>query len=94
MAYSVYMLRLANGRIYVGNTSNLERRLGEHHAGRCWSTARWRPVALIWHEAIESKSDALARERQLKGWTRAKKLALVRGDWKQLSRLARGRDRD
>jgi len=50
-----------------------------------------RPVDLVWSEHFEQITDAIGVERRIKGWSRAKKEALVRGDWSSLSRLARRR---
>lgn len=47
------------------------------------------PVTLVWSDEFPSRYEALQAERQIKGWSRAKKLALIRGDWKLISALAR-----
>jgi putative endonuclease len=52
-------------------------------------TASRLPVTLVFSEEFSTRVDALARERQIKGWTRKKKAALIRGDWAEVSRLAR-----
>jgi len=89
MAFWTYMLRCADGRFYVGHTDNLELRMGQHQQGGfCDFTARRRPVALVWSEVMPTREEALAAERRLKGWTRAKKEALIRGDWQRISWLA------
>jgi predicted GIY-YIG superfamily endonuclease len=49
------------------------------------------PVTLVWCDEFPSRYDALSAERQIKGWSRAKKLALIRGDWPLISKLARNR---
>jgi predicted GIY-YIG superfamily endonuclease len=56
-------------------------------------TARRRPVELIWHDTFGSRDEAFARERQIKGWSRAKKEALIRADWDALSQRPDTRDR-
>ena len=80
--YSVYILRCSDGSCYVGSTSNLEYRLAEHQAGalRGYTSLR-RPVELVWSEEFAIEHDAFLAERQIKGWSRAKKEALIRGDW-------------
>ena len=89
MAFWTYMLRCADGRFYVGHTDNLELRMGQHQQGGfCDFTSRRRPVALVWSEAASSREEALAAERRLKGWSRAKKEALIAGDWQRISWLA------
>jgi putative endonuclease len=89
MTFWAYMLRCADGRFYVGHTDNLEGRMGQHqHGGYCDFTARRRPVALAWSQDFATCDEALSAERRLKGWTRAKKEALIRGDWAEISWLA------
>ncbi len=94
MAIFVYMLRCADGAYYIGSHrgDDVANRVADHNAGRfpkAW-THRRRPVELVWAEAFEHALDAIAVERQLKGWTRAKKEALIRGDWAAIQDLARG----
>ena len=87
----VYILRCADGRYYVGTTrGSLERRVAEHNGGTFSGyTASRRPVELAYHESFANISDAIAMERRLKGWSRAKKEALMRGDFPTLKQLAR-----
>jgi putative endonuclease len=88
----VYILRCADGSFYVGSTrDSLEKRVGEHNSGefRGYTSTR-RPVTLVFHQDFDRLTDAIAAERQLKGWTRAKKEALIRGDYEALRRLAWG----
>ena len=74
--------------MYVGQTSNLQRRLGQHRDGRaCPFTAMRRPVHLAYSEPLPTLTAARRRERQLKRWTRAKKEALILGDLALLKRL-------
>ncbi len=96
MAAFVYILRCADGSYYVGSTrTELETRIAQHNAGTFGGyTARRRPVVLVFHQEFEWITDAIAAERQVKNWSRAKKEALIRGDWDALKALARGRDRD
>jgi putative endonuclease len=91
----VYMLRCADGSYYVGSTrTSLDARVAEHNAGAFdGHTARRRPVLLVYHEEFDRITDAVAAERRLKGWTRAKKEALIRGDFAELRLLARGPSR-
>jgi putative endonuclease len=92
LAAHVYMLRCADGSYYVGGTrTSLDARVAAHNAGKYDGyTARRRPMILVYHEEFDRISDAIAAERRLKGWTRAKKEALIRGDFGELQRLARG----
>jgi putative endonuclease len=89
----VYILRCADGSYYVGSTrASLEQRVAEHNAGAFGGhTARRRPVTLVFHEEFDRITDAIAAERQLKGWTRAKKEALIAGDFATLHALAKGK---
>jgi putative endonuclease len=89
----VYILRCADGSYYVGSTrASLEQRIAQHNAGTFGGyTARRRPVQLVFQENFDRITDAIAAERQLKGWTRAKKEALIRGDFATLRKLAKGK---
>ena len=90
----VYILRCADGSYYVGHTEDLEPRLQQHQAGQVTGyTHSRRPVTLVYAEAVETRLAALSSERRLKGWSRAKKEALIAGDWGEIRRLARGPDR-
>jgi len=93
--FFVYMLRCRNGSYYVGHTDDLETRFAHHQAGTYGGhTSRLRPVELVWSAQVATRQEALDRELQIKTWSRAKKEALVDGDWERLRRLARGRNRD
>lgn len=88
--YYVYMLLCADGSFYVGITNDVERRLSEHQLGidrRCYSFRR-RPVTLVHCSDFRNVDDAIAWEKQLKGWSRSKKLALIEGDWVSIHRLS------
>ena len=91
MNADVYILRCSDGSYYVGSTrTSLEDRLAQHNAGSFGGyTARRRPVELVFEQDFDRITDAIAAERQLKGWTRAKKEALIRGDMETLHRLAK-----
>ena len=93
MGVFVYMLRCADGSYYVGSArSDLERRVAEHQAGVYQGyTSTRRPVHLVWSQYFDQIRDAIAAEQEIKGWGRAKKEALIRGDWIQIKLLARRR---
>ena len=94
MAFWVYILRCADGSYYVGHSDDLEQRFHQHQSGELGGyTANRRPVELVFSEEFLTREDAFAAERQIKGWSRKKKEALMRGDWEELRRLARGRNR-
>ena len=74
-----YMLQCSDGSFYVGIANDLEERLKEHSWGKDSEyTAKRRPVTLVWHQEFASKQDARKREVELKGWSRRKKLELIR----------------
>jgi putative endonuclease len=87
----VYILRCADGSYYTGHTDNLEKRIGEHTTGAIVScyTFRRRPIALVFTQEFTTREEALSSEQQIKGWGRKKKEAMMRGDWAEVSRLAR-----
>ena len=90
MAFWVYMLRCADGRYYTGQTDDLDRRISEHQTGGfCDFTSRRRPVSLVWSEYFSTRIEALEAERRIKPWSRAKKEALIAGNWSQLSYYAK-----
>ena len=92
----VYILRCADGSFYCGTTrKSLEARVDEHNAGALAGyTATRRPVELVWHQAFQRATDAVAMERRIKSWSRRKKIALIEGDWDRLRRAARKRSFD
>jgi predicted GIY-YIG superfamily endonuclease len=93
MGAYVYILRCRDGRYYVGSTrGSLEKRVGEHNEGIVEGfTKGRRPVELMFSQEFRNITDAIAAERQLKGWSRAKKEALIRDDFDALPPLARNR---
>ncbi|MGN6572210.1 MAG: GIY-YIG nuclease family protein [Pseudolabrys sp.] len=94
MGAFVYMLRCADGSYYVGSATGdeLDRRIAEHASGAIVGyTWPRRPVELVWSEHFDRITDAIAVERQIKGWSRVKKEALIRGDWTSLEASSRRR---
>ena len=90
MKVTVYMLRCADGSYYIGLTRRpVEMRIWEHNNKVVPGyTSTRTPVELVFHEVIDRIVDATARERQLKGWSRRKKEALIRMDYEALPDLA------
>ncbi|HVQ10264.1 MAG TPA: GIY-YIG nuclease family protein [Allosphingosinicella sp.] len=90
MQFWVYILRCRDGSYYTGHTDDLEKRMAEHEQGLAadW-TRRRRPVELVWCEDAPTRYEALAFERRVKNLSRAKKEALIAGDWKKLGHFAR-----
>jgi predicted GIY-YIG superfamily endonuclease len=90
MQFWVYMLRCRDGSYYTGHTDNLEYRLAQHRAGiGCDWTSRRRPAELVWCGDAPTREEALAFERRVKNWSRAKKDALIAGDWARVGHFAR-----
>jgi putative endonuclease len=92
MGAFAYMLRCADGSYYVGSArgDDLEPRVAEHQAGvRRGYTYTRRPVHLVWSERFDRITDAITVERKIEGWSRAKKEALIKGDWAELKLLAK-----
>ena len=86
----MYILECADGSYYVGSTKNLERRISEHQQGLgAKYTSRRLPVKLVYGEEYDRVADAYAREKQVQGWRRAKREALINGDLELLPTLAK-----
>jgi predicted GIY-YIG superfamily endonuclease len=92
MAFYVYILECRDGSYYTGSTDDLERRFAEHQAGivEC-CTYNLRPLKLVYTQMFPSREEAFKSEFKIKGWSRAKKQALIRGDWNEISRLSKAR---
>jgi putative endonuclease len=86
----MYILRCVDGSYYVGSTSNVDARLAMHQSGEGadWTSKRL-PVALVFSEEFDSVFEAFQAERQVKGWSRDKKRALIRRDYEALVELSR-----
>jgi putative endonuclease len=89
----LYILRCADGSYYTGTARmGLDNRVGEHNSGHYDGyTATRRPVTLVFSQWFDRITDAIAAEHQVKGWSRKKKEALIRGDFASLRVLARRR---
>jgi putative endonuclease len=87
----LYIVRCPDGSYYAGTArAGLEQRIAEHNSGSYGGyTATRRPVTLAFSQWFDRIADAIAAERQVKGWSRAKKEALMRGDFAQLRILSR-----
>ena len=89
--YYVYIIECSDKSYYTGITNNLERRLWEHETGfnvDCYTFKR-RPVVLRYATEVKDVMQAIAWEKQLKGWSRKKKEALFTENWEELKRLAK-----
>ena len=88
----IYILLCANNEYYVGCTSDLERRLQDHQTGRGADFTKGHlPFKLVYTEEYLTLEEAYKRERQLHGWSRAKKDALILGDTEALKRLSKSK---
>ncbi|MFJ9391919.1 GIY-YIG nuclease family protein [Nocardioides sp. NPDC101246] len=88
----MYILRCRDHMLYVGSTYDLERRIAEHNAGLgAEFTVRRLPVTLAYAEEHQTIDDAYRREKQIQGWSRAKREALIAGDFERLHDLSRRR---
>ena len=90
----MYILECSDSSYYTGVTNNIDLRLAQHTAGidnRCYTFSR-RPFTLRYVEIFTEVTQAIAREKQVKGWTRKKKEALFAEDWERLKTLSNSRD--
>jgi predicted GIY-YIG superfamily endonuclease len=92
MSFWVYILQCSDGSYYTGHTDDLEIRITAHQQGTLSGyTAKRLPVKLVFCDNFPTRDDAFTRERQIKGWSRRKKQALIRGDWNKLIEYSRGK---
>ncbi len=95
MPFHVYMLECSDGSLYVGHTDDLDARLSAHRSRRyAGYTARRLPIRLTFSEPFNTRDEAFAAERRIKGWSRPKKLALARSQWDLIVQLASIRSPD
>src|SRR5690606_17546027 len=87
--YFVYIVQCSDKSYYTGVTSNLEKRLNEHNTGLFKGyTSKRLPVQLMYSQRYSDINDAIRAEKQIKGWSRAKKEALIRNDIEALVQLS------
>ncbi len=86
----IYILKCSDNSYYCGSTSNLEQRINEHifHKYSGYTSARL-PVHLVFSQEFADINDAIRAEKQMKGWSRKKKEALINGDFDLLHKLAK-----
>ena len=92
--YYVYILRCNDNSLYVGVTSNIERRVIEHNEGKYQDAYTYskRPVALVFYENFTEPNQAIEFEKKIKKWSRTKKQALIDGDFDNLQSLSECRN--
>ncbi len=84
-----YILLCSNGQYYTGSTKYLERRIAQHQAGEGANfTKKHLPVELVYYEEYQRIDTAFYREKQIQGWSRKKKEALINGKFEKLKELA------
>ena len=89
--YYVYILLCADDSYYTGMTNDLERRIIQHQSGRSKDnyTSSRLPVTLKWMLQCTNPSEAISIEKQIKGWSRKKKQALINENWQDLIRFSK-----
>ena len=90
-SYYIYILKCVNNSYYIGITNNLERRMHEHNEGlnkTCYTYNKL-PLILIYQTEFNNPIEAIAFEKQIKGWSRIKKEALINGDIELLKALSK-----
>jgi putative endonuclease len=88
--YFVYIIKCSDDSYYTGITNNLHRRLNEHNSGRNPGsyTATRRPLELVFALEFKYVNNAIAFEKQVKGWSRKKKEVIIQNNWEALKKLA------
>ncbi len=89
--YSVYILKCSDNSYYTGVTNDIDNRVLEHQNGKDPKAYNYKriPVELVFCEHFHDINHAIAFEKQIKGWRRAKKKALINGQWDQLPELSK-----
>ena len=90
--YFVYILKCSDGSYYTGVTSDLEKRINQHNSGliKGYTSSRL-PVRLVYSNRFTSIEDAIRAEKQIKGWSRAKKQALINREFDRLVILSKSK---
>ncbi len=87
--FYVYILKCNDDSYYTGHTDDIEKRLAEHIHGQMPSYTTTRlPIHLVFSQEFMRREEAIAAERQIQGWSRKKKEALIAGNWKMLVHLS------
>jgi putative endonuclease len=90
--FFVYIVKCSDNSYYTGFTSNLEQRINEHNNGKYNGyTSKRLPVTLVYSNRFNNADDAIRAEKQIKGWSRGKKEALIKGDFEKLKELSRSK---
>ena len=91
MPYYVYILKCSDGSYYTGSTNDISKRIWEHQEGvRPFAyTFSRRPVELVWSEEVATYHEAQTHEKQIKGWSRVKKEALICGEFECIHEIVK-----
>ena len=89
--YFVYILKCADDSYYTGVTNNIEERVKQHESGYSASSYTYnrRPVTLVFSQQMQSIQQAIELEKQIKGWSRKKKVAFINEEWDLLKMLSK-----
>ncbi|WP_224484344.1 GIY-YIG nuclease family protein [Robertkochia aurantiaca] len=89
--YYVYILECSDGSFYTGFTSDVDKRVMQHNDGKVYTSYTYsrRPVKLVWVQEFSDPKQAISFEKQVKGWRRKKKEALINGDFNLLKELSK-----
>jgi predicted GIY-YIG superfamily endonuclease len=91
MPFHTYLLRCANQAYYCGHTDNIDKRMQQHYDGLIGYTAKLKPVELVWQGEFATRAEAIECELKIKGWSRAKKEALIEGSWEKIKILSKSK---
>ena len=89
--FFVYLIECADVSYYTGQTDDIENRMTQHGLGQIGYTSSRKPLKLLWQGEFETREAAIAFEQQIKGWSRAKKEALIAGNWAKIQQLAKSK---
>ena len=91
----IYILECSNGNFYTGSTINLKKRLHQHWNGKGANyTRKYPPKKLVYYAEFPTIGEAFRREKQIQGWRREKKIALINGHFDQLRKLSKRKTED
>jgi len=91
--YYVYIVQCSDGFYYTGVTNDIEKRVGEHNSGIVGGfTSKRLPIRLVYSQSFQQIQDAISAEKKLKGWSRKKKEALIKGDFEALVALSKNKE--
>jgi LAO/AO transport system kinase len=90
-SFFVYLLNCSDRSYYCGHTDDIENRMQQHDSSESGYVSTRKPFDLVWQGEFETREGAIAFEQQIKGWSRAKKEALIAGDWDRIQELAKSK---